>query len=151
MSIKKLTKINNVPTLAHLRIGILIEKATVASYWSNVNKAVKALGVSYKFMSEVTGIDYVSIIDWRAKKRMPNAEALVKISKFLNVSIEFLLSGEQKEDDKEQLRPCYQYLVPYINNADETGIALVERALGVPKNKTGGAEAASDSTHSMVG
>lgn len=128
-----------------------MDKNEIATYWKNVNTTVKTLGVSYKFLSEVTGIDYVQIKDWRTKKRMPNAKALVAISKFLGVSIEYLLSGEQKEDDKEQLRPCYQYLVPYINNADETGIALVERALGVPKNKTGGQKQHQDSTHSMVG
>ena len=47
-------------------------------------------------LAEYVGISKAAISDWKGKGTNPTTEYLVKICEFLNVSLDYLLTGEEK-------------------------------------------------------
>ncbi len=64
---------------------------------TNLFSAIEARGASKK-LSEATGISTGNISDWRSGKSKPNADALVKIADYLNVSVDYLLGRTDNPD-----------------------------------------------------
>jgi transcriptional regulator with XRE-family HTH domain len=48
-------------------------------------------------VSKETKIPYSTLSDWKNGKSVPKVDKLQKIADFLNVSVEFLLTGKEKE------------------------------------------------------
>lgn len=59
------------------------------------NKVITEKKISAYKMSKDTGISDSLICYWKKGERMPNAENLIVISKYLDVSIDYLLTGEE--------------------------------------------------------
>lgn len=61
-------------------------------------KSIKPL----KDVIEQTGISQPSFSKWKARNSMPKADDLYKIACCLNVSMEYLLTGEDKQNELSQ-------------------------------------------------
>ena len=62
-------------------------------------KIMQLKGLKQKDLSEATGIAPSTISEWKRKNIVPSSESLTAIAKFLNVSTDFLLDGEENLDD----------------------------------------------------
>lgn len=64
---------------------------------------LQSFGITaYKFCKE-TGITQSTISTWKAKRNLISGELAKKISDYFNVSVDYLLTGEEKEGDKYYL------------------------------------------------
>lgn len=62
-------------------------------------KLCKERGVTAYRVSEATGIKTSSLSGWKAGKFTPKQEKLKKIADYFGVSIEYLMTGEEKESE----------------------------------------------------
>jgi len=61
--------------------------------------------LSAKSLADYAGISTGNVSDWKARKSKPGINALPKIAEYLEVSLDYLLTGEEpmpKELDAEQ-------------------------------------------------
>lgn len=65
----------------------------------------KERGVTPYRVSEATGIKTSSLSGWKAGKFTPKQEKLKKIADYFGVSIEYLMTGEEKERDGYYINP----------------------------------------------
>ena len=54
-------------------------------------------GVKNSDVARSTGISNMTLSDWKRGKSVPKADKMQKIAEFLNVSVDYLLTGEEKE------------------------------------------------------
>ena len=62
----------------------------------NIFSLLSDRGISLKELSEKTGISSGNISDWKSGRSTPKTDALVKISRFLGVSVDYLVHGPSK-------------------------------------------------------
>lgn len=96
-------------------------------FWKQVD-SVNPYG-SASALAKRMGVTYYAMKQWRADSRIPKAETLLQLSRTLNKSIEFLLTGEEKHlysERVERIAARCQYA------ATETQIFMVEQILGLP-------------------
>ena len=60
---------------------------------------IEAMGVQRKSISRDLGIPEQTISNWKTRDKAPKSEELFKIAKYLNVSMEWLLTGEERHDE----------------------------------------------------
>ena len=61
-------------------------------------------GISaYKFCKE-TGISQSTISTWKSKKNLISGEIAKKIADYFGVTVDYLMTGEEKEGDKYYLK-----------------------------------------------
>lgn len=60
-------------------------------------KLLKENGLTAKALTERLGIGATSVTDWKRGKSSPSPDVLIGISQILNVSIDYLLNGEEKK------------------------------------------------------
>ena len=73
--------------------------------WEIFEKLCKERGVTAYRVSEATGIKTSSLSGWKAGKFTPKQEKLKKIAEYFGVSIEYLMTGEEKESDGYYVNP----------------------------------------------
>lgn len=66
-------------------------------------KLLKAKGCSAYQVSKSTGIAQSTLSDWKSGKSIPKADKMQKIADFFNVSVDYLMTGEEKEGDRYYL------------------------------------------------
>lgn len=71
-----------------------------------------------KDLAEYVGISTSAISDWKKKNTNPSAENLSAIADFLNVSLRFLLTGEERIESIK-LSDDIKELISYYNTLDE--------------------------------
>jgi len=71
-----------------------------------------------KEFSANTGISESTISDWKKKGTNPAADKLSVIADSLDVSVEYLLTGEEKNSSVEKLDPFEQKLITYYRKLD---------------------------------
>ncbi len=71
-----------------------------------------------KDLAEYVGISTSAISDWKKKNTNPSAENLSAIADFLNVSLRFLLTGEERIENIK-LSDDIKELISYYNTLDE--------------------------------
>lgn len=71
-----------------------------------------------KDLAEYVGISTSAISDWKKKNTNPSAENLSAIADFLNVSLKFLLTGEDR-NESIQFTDDIKELISYYNVLDE--------------------------------
>lgn len=59
-----------------------------------IHKLLKEKNLTQKALSEAVGISQSAVSDWKTKSQ-PQSELLYKISEFLGVSVEYLLTGKE--------------------------------------------------------
>ena len=58
-------------------------------------------GLKAADVTRATGIKSPVFSEWKKGKSRPNTEKLIKIAEFLGVSVEYLITGKEKEEKKE--------------------------------------------------
>lgn len=62
--------------------------------WARIESRMKTRGENLRNLSEGTAISYDAIRSWRSKQRAPDLEALISFAKYLNMSLDFLVLGD---------------------------------------------------------
>lgn len=81
-------------------------------YWKRVDGLFPSGAI--KELSAMTGIDYVRLINQRSDCRMPKVEDIYLMSKALKTSIEYLVTGEDKQQDATSLSKDIQEVVDVL-------------------------------------
>ena len=81
---------------------------------------VKQRKLKYSDVSKGTGISYSTFTDWKKGRYTPKADKLKKIAEFLDVSMEYLMTGEERPEgnQKPSLSPADMILVEAYHRAD---------------------------------
>lgn len=66
----------------------------------NLFLLMKERNITAKQLSNGTGISQGNISDWKSGKSKPTADALLKLSSFLGVSIDYLLNNDFKRQNE---------------------------------------------------
>ena len=64
-------------------------------FWNNVKSELDYNLLSQKELAAKTEISYNTIQSWITKNRLPDAKDAVKIAKVLDVSVEYLVTGQE--------------------------------------------------------
>ena len=56
--------------------------------------------ITKKDLAEKIKISYNTLQSWITKDRLPDAEQAVKIAEYLNTTVEYLVTGNQKKESK---------------------------------------------------
>ena len=73
------------------------------NFWSNVQFLFKMRDISGKDFTSKNGINIFSFRNSISQKRLPNLEMAYKIATGLDVSIEYLLTGNDKNNPKNNI------------------------------------------------
>lgn len=77
-------------------------------FWDNVKKEVEYQGISYKEIANKTGLLLQSIYNGMSRQTSPSVEVAYKIASALNVTVEYLLTGNNapglNDDEMEVIR-----------------------------------------------
>ena len=65
-------------------------------FWDNVVEELDYLGMTQKSLAEKAGFDASNVARGIRYKSSPSADTAVKIANVLNVSVEYLVTGEKK-------------------------------------------------------
>ena len=66
-------------------------------------KLLKEKGLKAADVTRATGIKSPVFSEWKKGKSKPNAEKLIKIANFLGVSVEYLMTGNDRNEEKYYL------------------------------------------------
>lgn len=64
-------------------------------------KLLKEKGLKAADVTRATGIKSPVFSEWKKGKSKPNTEKMIKIANFLGVSVEYLTTGKELENDKK--------------------------------------------------
>lgn len=64
-------------------------------------KLCKANGVTAYKVCKATGLTTATISNWKAGRYTPKQEKMQKIADFFNVSLEYLMTGKEKDGDEK--------------------------------------------------
>lgn len=100
----------------------------IVKFWQRVDVARgdNTLDVLAKEM----GLKRGSLLDLRSDGRLPKTEALLNLSRFLNLSMEYLLTGESSYRDLEEF-------LPFLAKATDGDLTSIRKILGMPSKKSG--------------
>ena len=69
-------------------------------FWRNVKDKLEYEMITQKDLAEKIKISYTTLQSWITKARLPDAEQAVKIAEYLNTTVEYLVTGNQKKESK---------------------------------------------------
>lgn len=92
-------------------------------FWQNVEAELEYQGISRKELAYKANISYAGIGLGLERDSMPGADTALRISKVLNVSIEYLLLGSQVEStlikEKSELPAKYKKIIDDLEKIPE--------------------------------
>lgn len=88
------------------------------SFWKNVDSELKFRGMERKELGRLAGFPESYISKGIARESCPSAELALRISKVLNVSIEYLVTGKETNESVkiQQLEMPVKQLIAKLNN-----------------------------------
>lgn len=100
---------------------------------------LKEKNITQKVLSEHLGVSTGNVSDWKSGKSMPSADVLYEISKYLNVSTDYLLGKtEQKNkpsDENRELTDKEEEFVTLFRQLSTEQQEVLLRAVGLdPKD-----------------
>jgi SOS-response transcriptional repressor LexA len=98
---------------------------------------IKAKNMSQKAMAEYLGIRRPSISDWKSLGTIPGADIAIKLAQFLNVSVEYLITGEDRTKLTDEQRNLLRNYDKLDKRDKQTVLDLIETML---KNQQKGEE-----------
>jgi len=91
-----------------------------------IDAVLKEKGLTRQIVADACGFRYGNFSKWKHGDNRPLAETVLSIAKYLNVSVEWLLTGKDPSDLTEEERQ----LVMMFRGTDDRGkIAIVETAM----------------------
>lgn len=100
----------------------------IAKFWQRVD--VARGDNTLDVLAREMGLKRGSLLDLRSDCRLPKTESLLKLSQFLNLSMEYLLTGESRFGDLEEF-------MPFLAKATDGDLASIRKILGMPLKKSG--------------
>jgi transcriptional regulator with XRE-family HTH domain len=79
---------------------------------------LKEKGVSQKSLAEYIGIRNPSISEWKKEGTIPRADIAIKIAEYLNVSVEYLITGTES-DNSEVIESLRKHLKNMENDVNK--------------------------------
>jgi SOS-response transcriptional repressor LexA len=76
--------------------SLIIAEIFDMSFIERLETLLKKKGISQKSLAEYIGIRNPSISEWKKEGTIPRADVAIGIAKFLDVSVEYLITGEDK-------------------------------------------------------
>lgn len=101
----------------------------IDEFWIRYEEVKKKVGISSHQLALKVGINENTMKQWKSKGRIPKAEELIKISKGLGVSIDYLLTGKEMGYNERVIA-----IAQACSRASEEDLQLVERILRIEKN-----------------
>lgn len=92
-------------------------------FWNNVKEELDYKLLSQKELAAKTKISYNTIQSWITKDRLPDASDSVKIAKVLDVSVEYLVTGQ--ENTKKQTSAELNELLHDIRHLSTEDLQIV--------------------------
>ena len=96
------------------------------TFWNNVDSELTRRNWNLGKLCAATGIPYNTISVQRVRHSLPKIEQVYKMASSLNVSMEFLLTGNESSNS---LSPRLRNIINACMKADELDLLLVERIL----------------------
>ena len=80
------------------------------TFIDRLKKILKNKNIKQKKFCEDIGISQQSIYEWQNKHSYPNGELIIRIANYLNVSCDYLLTGQEGEKNAthEQIKSALQ-------------------------------------------
>ena len=101
-------------------------------FWDNIKSEVEFQGISYKELADNTGLLLQSIYNGISRKTSPSVDTAFKIAKALNVTVEYLMTGNNlpglNDDEMEVLR-----LYKQLNEPNKAMVKQLLSALSIEK------------------
>lgn len=72
-------------------------------FWSNVRQLLSERKILQKDFAESMGFNVATLKNQMARNISPNVETAVKIAQALNTSVEFLVTGKEREITKQDV------------------------------------------------
>ncbi|MDR0502827.1 MAG: helix-turn-helix domain-containing protein [Treponema sp.] len=89
-----------------------------------------------KELAVVTGISRHTLDNYlNVRERMPTADVAVKIARALGVSVEYLVTGEEKSQEKSSLGPEIRSLVQNFKLLNEEDRKMITAIMHLFKNR----------------
>ncbi len=92
-------------------------------FYDNVKKLVKKNNLTLRAFIESLGINYDSYNSCKKYSNLPRADEAVKIAKALDTSVEFLVTGEEPDQHKDELDQFKRRIL-------ELGFEIIRQASG---------------------
>lgn len=88
--------------------------------YENFAKLLEARGLTPYRVYKDTGIAQSTLSDWKNGKGTPSAEKLKILAEYLNVTVDYLLTGKERPDQTAGLNTIYFSIA---KNAQDKGIS----------------------------
>jgi transcriptional regulator with XRE-family HTH domain len=75
------------------------DKDNMGKFALNLKAVIKARGMTAKQVSDATGIPRTTLSEWINGREPTASEVIIKLSRFLGVSVEYLITGREPEVD----------------------------------------------------
>lgn len=72
-------------------------------FWNNVKSLLKNYKITQKQLSVIINLPERTIENWIGRNTIPDAIDSVKIAQALNTTVEYLVTGEESNKDKQTL------------------------------------------------
>lgn len=92
-----------------------------------VDTILKEKNLKRQALADSIGVSLQSFTDWKRRNSIPAGDILLRIAKYLNVSLEWLITGE----DEEGLSPEIRALVEKIKILDQNDFKAVQQLVNV--------------------
>ena len=104
-----------------------MEEEVVRTFWGRIDMLLDRRKATLRDMSNATGIKYNTLAIQRTRHSLPNSEQLYEISQYLNLTMEFILTGKEEKG----YPPRIQTIADHCLTAPEDDLRLVEKVLGI--------------------
>ena len=104
-----------------------MNKVDTYQFWKRIDSL---RDVSISEISKISGINYQRLKEQRSSQRLPCGEDLLSISKALNVSIEFLLTGH------DVFSPRIYSIAKKMDSLTEAQLDVIESAVDASMEKS---------------
>lgn len=76
-----------------------------------IDELLKNKGLNRNDLNNAIDLQKNTIAQWKIRETIPSADIAVKIAQFLNTSVEYLVTGEEKKDNSKIILSDLQELI----------------------------------------
>lgn len=80
-----------------------------------IDLLLKERNLKRSALCEAVEIDSTSISVWKKRGTIPSGDVCVKIAKYLNVDVEYLITGQKKEPEKVQVKTDNSFILQTLS------------------------------------
>ena len=81
-------------------------------FYNRIDSLIKSQKKSKEELTKVLGLSSVQVFyNWKNLKKVPDINTAYRIAQFLDTTVEFLLTGENKQDKSEMILSDLQKII----------------------------------------